>query len=88
MYDEQKAKELCRVLRLIEAEQEDAKSDAKRHKARIDELLEEAKEIREDLENMNQPILFADDPPPKMEALDDTRGRGDEAAEEDGEPQL
>ncbi len=88
MYDEKKAKELCRVLRLIEAEQRDAKDDAKRHKARIDDLWEEAKQLREDLENRNQPILFGD-PPQTMNALDDTPGdEGGGSTEEDGEPEL
>lgn len=83
MYTEAKAKKLCRVLAAIDAEQQAAKYDAKAHKERIDELLEDAKTIRIELES-NQVGLFpleevpagptmtalAADPPAELEPED------------------
>jgi ribosome modulation factor len=72
MIDEAKAKELLHVLRLIDAEQKAAKEDAKEHKGRIDELLDEALDLRSALEGTS-PTLFDEQP----EDVDD-KPRGDE----------
>jgi len=81
MIDEAKVEELLGVLRQIDVEKDEAKADAKRHKERIDELLEYATTLRHKLEGKGGPTLFDepegddegdDDEPQRMTALDST----------------
>lgn len=69
MYTEAKAKQLCRVLRNIDAEQQSAKSDSKAHKDRIDELLDEAKELRIDLESKQTGLFQLEEVQPEEPAM-------------------
>lgn len=86
MVDETLVNELLRVLRAIDAEKEAAKDDAKEHKERIDELMDEAQNIRAKLEGTG-PTLFDetedDDEPQRMSGLDDAPASSEEAAEDE-----
>lgn len=102
MIDETKVEELLGVLLEIDEEKEAAKKDAKRHKDRIDELLDDATRLRHALEG-TEPTLFdesneddgdeADDEPQRMTALDtdspgDLDSLGDRAYEAGAQARL
>lgn len=90
MVDEEMVSELLRVLRAIDAEKEAAKEDAKEHKERIDELMNDAQLLRVRLERGDDRTLFdeegeGDAEPQRMTALDDAPpAPAEEPAEPDG----
>lgn len=91
MYSEALTKKLCRTLREIDEEQQEAKADAKAHKERIDELLDEAREIRIKLESKQEDLFPQPAPepePPKMEALAAEPPASDEPAASEEPPIL
>lgn len=90
MVNETLVNELLRVLRAIDAEKEAAKEDAKEHKDRIDELMDEAQGLRARLEGDDRTLFDeegeGDAEPQRMTALDDTARASEEPPGETDEP--